>query len=740
MSIHIKIGILLFFAAVGIASGGIYAQHRITLPGFLSIERNEAIKNIQRVTAAIDNEIEQLCSTCRDWAFWDDTYDFIQSRDQTYIKSNLQIDTFEINRLNLIYFCDAQGRVVWGQMRETFTGPTLSTRQFPMNELPQTHPLLVRHLGEKDPKDIKGIFMTAFGPMLVAALPILQSDLEGPSRGTLIMGRLLDTGLTETLIRQTRVDYKILVVTGETLTSDIRNILDRIDNDTPYLMEPVDEKQLQAHAVITDVAGNPGLLLTLSLPREISARGIETIRIGIYLIIIASIAFFILVFFSLKRLVASPLSRLTAHALAARRTGDYSVRFRLTRNDEIGILSREFDTLLSNIEQTTRKLKQANQKLEQDIALRMETLTTLQESEERFRTILNQAVDAVFLVDLDGRFRMVNRVACERLGYDRHELLELSVSDIDPDCENRCDRKKIRHHIDKKSPEIFETRHRRKDGAIFPVEISLSPVQFRGETILLTIARDITDRKLIENRLRYANKMDAVRTLTAGIAHNFNNILAIIMGNTELIEQSIPEDHPARTRLSHIETAVSRARDIVWQLLYFSHHAAEETDPIDIGKVITEAVQSKKPSTPENIAVQTVFETDCPPVPGNPDQVRLMMSNLWENAVEAMADKGGMLEIRVENLILNKQMPDPDLKPGRYVRITVADTGRGIDPANLGSIFDPYFTTKDFAYGAGMGLAIVHGIVKGNGGAISVTSAPDRGTRVSIYFPVCNET
>ncbi len=145
MSIHTKIGILLFCAAVGIASAGIYAQHRITLPGFISLEQDEAVKNIQRVIAATDNEIEYLCSTCKDWSSWDDTYDFIQSADQKYIEANLQIDTFENNRLNLIYFCNDEGRVIWGEMRNEFSGDVVGVRQFPINALPETHPLLIRH-------------------------------------------------------------------------------------------------------------------------------------------------------------------------------------------------------------------------------------------------------------------------------------------------------------------------------------------------------------------------------------------------------------------------------------------------------------------------------------------------------------------------------------------------------------------------------------------------------------------
>jgi PAS domain S-box-containing protein len=735
MSIHSKIGILLFFAVVGIAAAGIYAQHQIALPGYLDLEREEAIKDIQRLVAAIDNQIEHLSSICLDWASWDDTYAFIESRDADYIATNLLIDTFENNRLNLIYFYDLQHQVVWGEIRDIHTGAALNVRQFPSNALPKTHPVSAdQHAGQKIRK---GMLTTDHGPMLVAACPILKSDHEGPSRGMLIMGRFIDEELLQVLSGLTLVDYRIEVINDDTpLPPSTKDIIARIDDATPYVIVPVDSKQLMAYSILPDISGNPGLLLSLSLKREISSRGNETIRIGIYLIILASIIFFVLVLVSLNRLVISPMKRLTAHALNVRRNGDYSVRLRINRSDEIGILSREFDALLADIEQSTRKLTQANQNLEADMTLRMKALSALQESEERFRAMLDQAIDAMYLLDMEGKFRMVNRVACEGLGYHRSELLQMSVPDIDPDSEKRGDKENIWVRLEEK-PALLETRHQRKDGSFFPVEVSLSAFQYQDETLLLAIARDITDRKQLENRLRYTQKREAIRTLTAGIAHNFNNILAVIMGNTELAEQSLPVEHPARTRLKHIEVAVTRARDIVWQLIHFSHQAMEESKPVDIQNAVAETMKIKKSSLPANIVVQTIIEDNRHLIQITPEQIRLIISNLWDNAVDAMTDHGGRLEVRVENIVLESPLSDMDreMKPGNYLRISMTDTGRGIDPAHLDSIFDPYFTTKDFAYGAGMGLAIVQGIVQGNGGSITVNSTPGQGTRVCVFFP-----
>ncbi len=734
MSIHTKIGVLLFCAVIGIAAAGIYAQYQIALPGFLDLERQEAMQDAQRMIAAIDHQIQHLSDICLDWASWDDTYNFIQSVNLEYIETNLQIDTFENNHLNLIYFCDLDGRVVWRAIHDIHTAVTLNVRQFPANALPKTHPLFIDPLAGE--KKRKGVFITDNGPMLVAACPILKSDHEGPARGTLIMGRFIDDELLQVLGGLTLVDYRIQMINDTSLPPSAKDITDRIGGDRPFLIVPVDSKQLMIYSVLSDITGNPSLLLSLSLPRSISSRGYEAIRIGIYLIILASIVFFLLVFVSLNRLVIFPMKRLTSHALDVRRNGNYSVRLGIHRSDEIGILAGEFDALLADIEKFTRKLTQANQKLEADMTLRMETLKALQESEERFRSMLEQAVDAMFLVDLDGRFRMVNRVACERLGYLRTELLKMTVSDVDPDFEKRGDKENLWKHATEKTT-VFETRHRRKDGSFLTVEVSLSAFHYRDETLLLGIARNITDRKQMENRLRYTHKMDAIRTLTAGIAHNFNNILAVIMGNTELAEQNLSREHPARTRLKHIETAVVRARDIVWQLIHFSHQAVEESKPVDIKNAVSETVKNKTLSLPASIAVQTIIEDNCALINITPEQIRLILSNLWDNAVEAMADHGGRLEVRVENIVMESPLSgmDPDMKPGNYLRITVADTGRGIDPAHIDSIFDPYFTTKDFAYGAGMGLAIVHGIVKGNGGAVSVTSSVGQGTRVRIFFP-----
>lgn len=579
--------------------------------------------------------------------------------------------------------------------------------------------------------------MTDYGPMLVSEKPILKSNGEGPAKGVFIMGRFLNEPLTKAIAWQTQVDFSILPISTDHLDADTRAKLGRFSPESPYLIDYVNPDQLTIQSLYRDISGNPAFLIDLNVPRQIAHKGYETVRNSIYSILIVGLGVLLMVLLCLKWTILSPLSTLASHVLDIEQSGNFSKRLRMRRKDEIGILSKEFDDMLETIEKTSNKLADANVQLQKGMEIRMQAVSALKESEGRFRTLVEQAADAVFLNDRNGRIRMVNRLACDSLGYETLELLQMSVFDIDPDFLNRQERNQLCQQLDKQSPVVFEGMHRRKNGESFPVEVSLTPIQYGGEELVLSIARNISRRKQLELRLRYADKMDALRTLTAGIAHNFNNILTIIIGSTGLAKQMTAEDAPVYKLIHKIEKAGLRAREIVWQLINFSHPADDYLALLPIHQIIADLIDKLEKSAPEAIQLQKHIQPDCRPVLSNIVHIQQMVTNLWNNSIEALSDAGGTIDIRVENVSFNTIPPDasPELTPGNYVNIIISDTGRGIDPANLENIFDPYFTTKDFSNGAGMGLSIVQGIVKSNGGAITVTSQPEEGTKISIFLP-----
>jgi PAS domain S-box-containing protein len=250
-------------------------------------------------------------------------------------------------------------------------------------------------------------------------------------------------------------------------------------------------------------------------------------------------------------------------------------------------------------------------------------------------------------------------------------------------------------------------------------------------------AQDVTDKKLLEDQLLQSHKMESIGTLAGGIAHDFNNILGIILGNIELGMDDIAEWHPARLNLEEIRTASLRAKDVVRQLLSFARKTRLEKKPTNIIPIVEESLRLLRSSIPTSIEIRQNIAENVDPILADPTQINQILINLCTNANHAMPD-GGTLEINLQHAIFDKNTAPAysGLNPGRYVNLTVSDTGQGISQEDIDRIFDPYFTTKEVGKGTGMGLAVIHGIVKDHNGAITVKSELGKGTTFSIFFPV----
>jgi PAS domain S-box-containing protein len=265
-----------------------------------------------------------------------------------------------------------------------------------------------------------------------------------------------------------------------------------------------------------------------------------------------------------------------------------------------------------------------------------------------------------------------------------------------------------------------------------------------GRFVRLHVATDISavktlERERMENesRLRQAQKMEAIGTLAGGIAHDFNNILSAILGYSELVLEDAKNGRSNPNFIGHVLRAGQRARDLVQQILTFSRQTETESKPIQIQPIIKEALKLLRPSLPATIDIQVEVRSDAI-VRADPIQIHQVIMNLCTNASHAMRDGGGRLRV----VLLEEQLRADGcdtltgLCPGRYLKMEVSDTGHGIDPLVIDRIFDPYFTTKEKGEGTGMGLAVVQGIVRGCGGAITVTSCPGQGAAFSVYLPI----
>jgi len=379
------------------------------------------------------------------------------------------------------------------------------------------------------------------------------------------------------------------------------------------------------------------------------------------------------------------------------------------------------------------------------ISQRKQTQEKLLESEERFRLSFYISPDAININRLaDGLFVDINEGFTKLSGFTREDVIGRTSLEIGL-WNRREDRETLLRGLKEQGYyENLEADFRRKDGSVGRGLMSARIIHLQGVPHLLSITRDITERKraeqerrMLEARLQRAEKMEAIGTLAGGIAHDFNNILMATIGFTELAR--IEETPEARNEcLAQVMVACKRAKDLVNQILTFSRMQETEKQPVQITPVIKEGIKLLRSSIPSTIEIREAIENKPTVVIADPTQIHQVLMNLCTNSAYAMRQSGGVLQISLKQEEIGKgAAPAPHgLAPGRYAKLTVSDTGQGIDEASLDRIFDPFYTTKRQGEGTGLGLSVVYGIVKGSGGSVEATSKPGQGTTITVYLPL----
>ncbi len=410
----------------------------------------------------------------------------------------------------------------------------------------------------------------------------------------------------------------------------------------------------------------------------------------------------------------------------------FRLGFRIVRPDGVVRVLQAHNEVVVDPDGTMRGFRAAVQ----DLTESARAEEALREGEARYRLLFENNPQPMWVYDRETlRFLAVNNAAIAHYGYSRDEFLAMDLLDIRPREDAAAVRLSVEQAPDTLSaPRVW--RHRRKDGSLLDVEVSSHGTRFGSRDARLVLANDVTERRRLEEQLRQAQKMDAIGRLAGGVAHDFNNILGVILGYGQMVDRRLPEGDPLRQKTAEILKAGERAADLTRQLLTFSRKQVVQPKVLDLNLVVEDMDRMLRRLIGEDVALETRPGDDLGAVEADPGQMEQVILNLAVNARDAMPE-GGSLVIETRNVELGaSHLPShPGARPGAHVMLAVRDTGCGMEPATAARIFEPFFTTKPQGKGTGLGLSTVYGIVTKAGGHIDVHSEPGRGTTFKVFLP-----
>ena len=545
---------------------------------------------------------------------------------------------------------------------------------------------------------------------------------------TPIMHQTRLMGTAYALYDMTR-DQKLLSVVKQTVSGDISIVNSgRLYSLISKSSEPLSEEMRQNIAmqlellplgeklILSKIDGFDNLYFQSSLEALVTAKRRVSLWIGLISIVILTLSIIMSIYLGKK--MVEPLRQMTKMAIQISE-GEKNLQF---KNDdgnywEFNQLSQAFNFMLAN-------LKDA-------------------EEQSRYKELLENVDDAVYILDQKGNVLEANEATYAQLGYTPEQFFELNLTDIVSARDAGQIINQLGKNIDRKPLKkmTLETSHTKINGDHIPVEIHARAISYRGRNVILNVARDIAarieaekEKNQLESQLIHSQKMEAVGTLAGGIAHDFNNLLMGIQGYISLMRlQTDPKD-PNEEYIQGIENAVMNAANLTNQLLGFARKGKYTLKLTSLNSIV-ETSTKMFTRTRKEIVTHKKLQDKLWTVKVDPGQIEQVLINLYLNAWHAMAD-GGDIFIQTENIYLSHEYCKPfEVPPGNYVKVSVTDTGVGIDQDVIERIFEPFFTTKDVGKGTGLGLASAYGIIKNHNGIIRVYSEKNHGTTFNIYLP-----
>jgi len=373
----------------------------------------------------------------------------------------------------------------------------------------------------------------------------------------------------------------------------------------------------------------------------------------------------------------------------------------------------------------------------------------IEENEKRLRMVLDNTVEAIITIDEQGFILAFNKAAEKMFGYTERQMLGTKVNRLMPEPYGWLHDGYLKNYLSTGKQKIIgfsrELEGIKKDGSLFPIELGVSEALLGDSRIFTGIIRNLTEQKQLQNerekleaQLWQSQKIETIGALAGGIAHDFNNILTGVSCYADLCFQELPPDSQSASDLTHVIRGVSRATNLVKQILAFSRQDDQEKEVVEIHLIVQEALALLRASLPASIEIEEDIDSQCGLVLADSTQIHQVILNLCTNAEHAITDQEGVIKVTLVEVDADEEFvrDHPKLVIGNYAKLTISDSGEGMDRMVKERIFEPFFTTKPVGQGTGLGLSVVHGITTAHHGALSVDSELGKGTSFYMYLPI----
>ena len=549
--------------------------------------------------------------------------------------------------------------------------------------------------------------------------------------------RLAKTGKLDDRFKDHLLSYRDIVKREMDLNLEWLEVSNQFDNTSSLLSEQFSTTTSKVES-----------LLKAQLQAGQDSR--QALRRNFTISTVLGICCLLFAIYFISRLIISPVNRIS-EVIRKVSGGDLNARLIVGRKgrDEIVLMGQALNSMLDALEKNHQNLILYKNELEKKLktlAFReSELLAEISERKklEQERALLAEAVEqaseSVMVTDPEGIVQYVNPAFQKLSGVELRNVVGKRIEGFESLNPEMDILQAVRDALIKGNAWNGKVSYRTREEQLITFEAIVSPIKDSHGNIVncVAIGRDVSREEELNERLRQAQKMESIGTMAGGIAHDFNNILASILGFTEMVLNRIPEDSEIRDDLTQVMTSGQRASELVKQILTFSRRSVPKWEPLDIGLVIKDVLKLLRASIPATVEIHQEINSSAT-IMGDATQLHQVVMNLCVNANQSMGSSGGVLDIRMFSMEMDEEMAKqyPDLQAGPYVCLRVSDTGQGMAPGVMSRIFEPYFTTKEKGKGTGLGLSLVHGIVKGHGGAITVSSEAGKGATFNVYLPV----